>query len=262
MHDNIKIIFKQEGIVMFSQKSTFLRLWGACILGSVAVMPYILSNIDTKGLFAPLSVVAGFKIFQDVLIYGLVSFLGIKFSSTIGIRLPFFSQEKCDSEYWVRTIWYSIVSGVCVGMTILSLDLLLPRIGPAVNETTVFEIFHIFMASFYGGINEEVFMRLFFLSFFVWLLIKIFGSKQRDTLLSVAIFASALLFGVFHLPAAAKLVPLSFAVIIRVVLLNSIAGIMFGLLFTRCGLEAAMIAHFTADLVIHVFPAAAMMMFL
>ena len=36
------------------------------------------------------------------------------------------------------------------------------------------------------------------------------------------------------------------------VVLNSLAGIAFGWLYWRRGLEAAMIAHFAADLVLHV----------
>lgn len=246
---------------MLDRTKVFLRLWVACILGSIAVMPYLLSVIDQKGLFAPLSVVAVLKILQDAALYGFFAWAGLWFARQVDFHFPFFSGEF-DSEHWSCLVWRSIVSGVCVGMTILSLDLLFSRIGPAVNETSYLELFRGLMASLYGAINEEVLMRLFFVSFFVWILTKIFGAEKRDTWVSVGIVGAALLFGIFHLPAAAQLVPLSLGVVMRIVLLNGIGGIMFGLLFTRCGLEAAMIAHFTADLILHVFPAAAMMMFL
>lgn len=247
---------------MLDRIKIFFRLWVACIFGSIAVIPYVLSVIDKKGLFAPLAVVGTLKILQDAVLYGVVAWAGLWFAQQVGFRLPFFAAEKLDMDHWTCLIWRSIICGICVGMTILSLDLLLPRIGPLVNETSYIEIFRGIMASFYGAINEEILMRLFFVSFFVWLQIKIFGQSKRDTWISVSIVVSALLFGILHLPAAAKLVPLSMGVVVRIVMLNSIGGIMFGLLFTQCGLEAAMIAHFTADLVLHVFPAAAMMMFL
>jgi len=47
-------------------------------------------------------------------------------------------------------------------------------------------------------------------------------------------------------------VPLSPAVIARAVILNGIPGVAFGWLYWQRGLEAAMVAHFSADLVLHV----------
>ena len=247
---------------MLDRTKIFLRLWVACILGSVAVMPYLLSVIETKGLFAPLSVVAVLRILQDTVLYGIIAWSGLWFAQKVGFQMPFFNGENRSFDHWTCLIWRSIICGICVGMTILSLNLLLPRIGPAVNETTCFEIFRGIMASLYGAINEEVFMRLFLISLLVWLFTKLFGSAKKETWISVSIVFAALVFGILHLPAAAKLVPLSVGVIVRIVFLNSIGGIMFGMLFAQCGLEAAMIAHFTADLVLHVLPLAAMMTFL
>jgi membrane protease YdiL (CAAX protease family) len=42
------------------------------------------------------------------------------------------------------------------------------------------------------------------------------------------------------------------ALIARALILNGIPGIAFGWLYWRRGLEAAMVAHFSADLVLHV----------
>ena len=41
-------------------------------------------------------------------------------------------------------------------------------------------------------------------------------------------------------------------VVVRTVLLNSIAGVLFGWLYWRRGLLAAMVSHFSADIVLHV----------
>jgi membrane protease YdiL (CAAX protease family) len=62
---------------------------------------------------------------------------------------------------------------------------------------------------------------------------------------------AALLFGLGHLPATAMLVPLTPLVVARAVLLNGLPGIAFGWLYWKRGLEAAMIAHFSADIVLH-----------
>ena len=50
----------------------------------------------------------------------------------------------------------------------------------------------------------------------------------------------------------ASLVPLTPLVIARTVVLNGLLGIIFGWLYWRHGLEAAMISHFSADIVLHV----------
>jgi membrane protease YdiL (CAAX protease family) len=62
----------------------------------------------------------------------------------------------------------------------------------------------------------------------------------------------ALLFGLGHLPATATLVPLTSLVVIRAVVLNGPASLAFGYLYWAHGLESAMLAHFTADVVLHV----------
>ena len=46
--------------------------------------------------------------------------------------------------------------------------------------------------------------------------------------------------------------PITPLVVIAALLLNGLAGIAFGYLYRERGLEAAMIAHFTADFVIYV----------
>jgi membrane protease YdiL (CAAX protease family) len=61
----------------------------------------------------------------------------------------------------------------------------------------------------------------------------------------------ALLFGLGHLPATAALVPLTPLVVIRAIALNGPASLVFGYVYWTRGLEAAMLAHFTADVVLH-----------
>ncbi len=68
----------------------------------------------------------------------------------------------------------------------------------------------------------------------------------------VAIVIVSALFGLGHLPMTARLTPLTPIVIIRAIVRNGIAGVLFGWLYWRRGLEAAMIAHFATDLVLHV----------
>jgi membrane protease YdiL (CAAX protease family) len=65
-----------------------------------------------------------------------------------------------------------------------------------------------------------------------------------------AILAAALVFGALHLPAMRGLVPLTGVVAARTVTLNAIGGVVFGWLYWKYSLGAAMTAHGAADLVL------------
>jgi len=111
------------------------------------------------------------------------------------------------------------------------------------------------LASFYGGIGEEVLLRLFLVSLFVWITFKIKKDENGNpTVLGIwlSIILAAVFFGLGHLPATAQITKLTGIVIIRAVVLNGIGGIIFGRLYWKKGLESAIIAHFSTDIVLHV----------
>jgi membrane protease YdiL (CAAX protease family) len=67
-----------------------------------------------------------------------------------------------------------------------------------------------------------------------------------------AIIVAAVIFGLAHLSITSTVTALTPLVIIRAVILNGIGGMIFGWLYWKKGLESAMIAHFSADIVLHV----------
>lgn len=99
----------------------------------------------------------------------------------------------------------------------------------------------------YGGITEEVLLRWGVLTLLVWLAWKVFQRRRSEpgtVCFVVAIFISAILFGVGHLPVALVIGGrLTAAVVFYVISANSVFGLIGGYLYWRRGLEAAMIAH-------------------
>lgn len=87
----------------------------------------------------------------------------------------------------------------------------------------------------------------------VWLLARLNGRRALRWMYVIAIALAALVFGAGHLPAAFAAgmthAPMAIA---RIVLLNSLAGLVAGAVFWRWGIEHAMVAHFSADLILHV----------
>jgi len=105
------------------------------------------------------------------------------------------------------------------------------------------------MRLLYGGITEEILLRwgvMAPIAFVCWG----FENRIRErtktppaAVMWVAIVASAVAFGVGHLPALASTFDLTIALIIRTVLLNAIVGVALGWLFWQRSLETAMVAH-------------------
>ena len=96
-------------------------------------------------------------------------------------------------------------------------------------------------------------MRLGLMTLLVWVGAQLTRtSAPRPVVVWTAIVITALLFGAGHLPTTAAMLPLTPLVIARALLLNGIGGIVFGWLYWKRGLLAAMLAHFSADVVLHV----------
>ena len=98
----------------------------------------------------------------------------------------------------------------------------------------------------YGGVIEEVMLRLFMMSLIAWLLHKLFWRKQEQTPVAALVLANilaALLFAAGHLPTTAVLMGLTPMIIFRCFLLNGGLGLLFGWLYRKYGLRYAMIAR-------------------
>ena len=105
---------------------------------------------------------------------------------------------------------------------------------------------YLIAAVIYGGVIEEVMLRLFMLSLTAWILFKLFekGRELPSTkTLVIANVVAALLFAAGHLPATAALMGLTPMLVFRCFLLNGGFGLAFGWLYRKFGLRYAMIAH-------------------
>src|SRR5262249_38812561 len=144
--------------------------------------------------------------------------------------------------------------GAFAGVLVAGLSLLWPEPSSAAATSDAFSwMWRGALASFYGAVVEEVESRLLLVSLFVWLLARLTRRRTDTWAFVVAILLAALLFGIGHLPAAVAAgvarAPLQGT---RIVVLNMLAGIVFGALYWKVSLEHAMVAHFCADLVLHV----------
>jgi len=237
-----------------SMRSRFLLLWTAGVASVVAVLPYAFSvqRSVLEGLSVPLWALAAASVAQSAVLLGLATLAGLRAADAVGLRTPVTDAvaARVDVRGAVRTLrpTSSAAIGAAAAVLVVGLEFvvfrpLTPEFQEAAQGASASRL-EGFLASFYGGIAEEILTRLFLVSLIAWML--------RGRAVWLAIVVAALVFAAGHLPAVATISSLTLALVTRTLVLNSLAGITFGWLYWRRGLEAAMIAHFTADLILHV----------
>lgn len=249
----------------------FFILWIASTLAIIASLPYVLElqsgALEQLDLPIPFPVLITLQIIQSGLLFAVFIFFGMLLAKRIGLETPIlesFTRGESVVDKVRAFLPISIGLGILASLLIVGLEVyifqpaLIQELGEkanVLNQTSQPAAWKGFLASFYGGITEEVLLRLFVMSLLAWLgsfISKTIDGKPTTAVIWIANILAAILFGIGHLPAASLILPLTTLFIIRTVLLNSIGGIMFGWLYQKHGLESAMIAHFSTDIVLHV----------
>ena len=112
--------------------------------------------------------------------------------------------------------------------------------------------------SFGAAVGEEVWFRLGLMTLLVWAVSRL-ADKREPSSAAVwsIILITALGFGLAHIPQMLAYGAASPIAVASTVLGNASVGVLYGWCYWRRGLLAAMIAHFSADIVLHSLPALA-----
>ena len=240
--------------------------WGLLAgLSAVAVLPYMRrltpeAFAKTSLSFPALAAVQGLQAF---VLLGLLAFFGLRMGHGAGLGSPLMQGWHGAAEARTRSTraalrpWHSLVLGVVAALLIVGLGLVLDpmlpeRLHPAAAASGATSAFEGFLASFYGGIVEELELRLFLMTLLVWMFTLAGRRRPKPALFWLAIVIAAIAFGAGHLPAAKQVWGLSDIVVVRTIALNAVGGVVFGWLYWKRGLEMAMLGHFGADIVLHV----------
>lgn len=235
----------------------------AAALATAALIPYLLQLMPEKfaQIPVPLPVLVAAQIGQALVFIGLMALLGLRMGHRTGLGAPLLQHwlNRGPKPQQALRPWHSVLLGVISAALVMLLskwiDPMLPAMqNPPAELGGARSALNGLLASFYGGIAEEIQLRLFLATLLVWIIARIKGAQPRPQVYWIAIITAALLFGVGHLPAAAQIWNLDALVISRTVLLNAIAGVVFGWVYWKRGLEMAIVAHFSADIVLHVLP--------
>jgi len=236
---------------------TFFVLLVMSLVSVACIFPYILTIqadlIESVGM--PIALIFVIQLTQSAFLFSILIFFGLLLTQKIGFNLPLI--EACLKGKEWRPVLKSIAApalawGVVVAFSIYVVDILFTFLGATLTTHQNYApLWQTLLASFYGGITEEVIMRLFFMSLIIWIGMKMLRqSVPKGYGIWVAIVLVAIVFGLGHLPITASLTSLSPIIVTRAIILNGIGGVVFGWLFWKKGLESAMIAHFATDIVL------------
>ena len=233
-----------------SRRRLGLLLWAAGMPGVAAVAAAMLPPLAAR-MGVSVEVLVAASVVQSTLLLALAVWAGVTLAPALGLRAPVFEAAVARGNV-ILALWPlllpGLVGGVCAGILLFALGSHAPEAlatgagGPPMSARVL-----------YGGITEELLLRWGVMTVLVWLAWRLPRRRRglpRAGHVWLAIVVSAVLFGVGHLPAAAAaLGQLSAGVAAFVVGGNAVLGVLFGHLYWRHGLEAAMVAHAMAHVV-------------
>lgn len=239
-----------------------LTLGAASAVAVAALFPYLMQIMPERfaALPVPLPLLVVAQVAQTFVLLGLLSLLGLRMGHRVGLGAPLLQRglnrhppAGTDRPRPGRSVVLGAVSALALLVAMRAIDPFLPdMLNPPAQADAGASALNGLLASFYGGIVEELLLRLFLMTLLVWIVARVRGTKPGPAAYWTAIVLAALLFGAGHLPAAHHIWGLDAVVVLRTIGLNAVVGVVCGWLYWRQGLEMAMLAHFSADIVLHV----------
>ena len=184
----------------------------------------------------------------NFLVAVICTFFGYVIAEKVGLMKPL----KFEKNPLIITAIWAVIGGV----VIFGLDMLFPLFITQPEAlymedatATLLTPLAWVAALLYGGIVEELMLRLFMMSLVALIVWKLFFKKHERENVPVVVFVianvlAAFLFGVGHLPGLfASFEGITAGFVIRTILLNMIGGVIFGELYRKYGLQYAIIAH-------------------
>jgi Type II CAAX prenyl endopeptidase Rce1-like len=243
----------------------YFMLLAASLVGTLAILPYsytLMKQMKTPlpQAFIPLALAATVVI--ELGLSAAMIGLGLGLGPQLGMGRLFETDSPSGEMNKARRLWVwfgkPLVIGMALGGIIVVALLKVEVAGLNEGPVTMPNAWEGLLASIGAGIREEIWLRLGLLTFLVWLgvfMIRPFTGqhpKPPAPVFWIANLVAALSFAAIHIPQTQMLMGLTVPLLVFIFLGNGVPGLVFGWLFWRRGLVAAMVAHFGLDLVLKV----------
>ncbi len=225
------------------------------LLGLIGVASLLLLPVETLAP-TPLSPLAlrGLATVQPAVLVLVATGIGAWLAPRIGLDAPLI-RAWTERRPWRPVMREQLPTAVIGGLSVAAILVAYAvfwdaRMAGAGGPLMEFEV-PLVTKLLYGGIAEELMMRWGLMSLIAWLAWRLSGRAHPmpGWCYWTGAAAAALLFAAGHLPLLFLLVPSPSPLLVGAVVLgNVLPGLLFGWLFWRKGLEAAMMAHALAHL--------------
>jgi membrane protease YdiL (CAAX protease family) len=238
---------------------SFLALFVFGLIGIIFLIPSLFPLIEEQLKSIPnppdipLALLVGLSLINPLILLAVAVLVGLATAPKTGLVSYLYlwingQWKGSNAKSFKKAIPVGIFSGVAVAVILFFLELAFQPYLPEALQITAGSrtVAATISGISYGGITEELLLRWGMMSLLVWSFWKLFQYSRKTPSAAVfwiSIVISSLLFAAGHLGATALMAPLTAAVWARMFLLNGIAGMVFGWLYWRKGLEVAMVAH-------------------
>ena len=224
-----------------------LALLPIALVAGYFVTVYQLEMLD-EAILAPaleqlgsIWVLIAITMVQTVGYAAVCGFFGCLLANSLGLWKPI----RFEKAPLLKALGLSIVGGMIFSLDKWTFGRWIPEVGASYEAPITLNNW--LGSVLYGGVVEELMLRLFFMSLLAWLIWKIFFRREEKVPVKVLVMANvvaALLFAAGHLPATLVLFgELTPMILIRCFLLNGSFGLLFGYLYRKFGIQYAMVSH-------------------
>jgi hypothetical protein len=222
----------------------FYRMAGAPEPGQSLLRTFLVSSAFLSAITVPAAVI-GLRLSRQI------GALGAPLLGALLERHPG-AWERLKRE---ATLAVPVGLGLGVVMLLLrfALEQYLPPGTPALGSMGVIGGL---LASIGAAVGEEIWSRLAVMTILAWLILRFRnGSVLTPGMAWSANVLAALVFGMMHLPSVAQNDAFTPFAAAGTIFGNTVVGTFYGWLYWKRSLVAAMIGHFSVDVVLHVFTA-------
>lgn len=193
---------------------------------------------------------------QTLVLYGLFIVVGLTLGRRLGLGAPVLENltrgrgvSGADRAMLLR----AAMLGIAAGIAVVAIDWLvfLDRLPEALTKDVSSLAVRLLSGVLFGGFNEEIKWRLMTVTALVFIAAGAWRGVQgmpSRRAFATAILLAALAYAAFHLVNLAAVTELAPLVVSRTLILQTLLGVVFGVLYTRHGIEAAMLAHMGSQL--------------
>jgi membrane protease YdiL (CAAX protease family) len=236
-----------------SQKTYFLLVLILALFSSINVFLQQGALLGQYELPAPKPVIALATFFIIGIVYGGLGFIGLLLSNKLG-----FSNIWSDSVTNKQRFIQPALIGIGIGVFLIISDCIFSHFN-SVGHIPHPPFPASLTASIVAGIGEEIVFRLFFISFWMYLISSIIlKGKGRNTVFWIMTVISAIGFSIGHLPSLmssfsyTSFMQIPTVLLIEVLCLNGVLSVFTAYYFRKYGFLAAVGIHFYTDLIWHV----------